>query len=241
MNPLRQPPPTAASPLRLDRALALLRQAGQPEPAGAPDSPAYLQRLIDQLVELSSRDPLTGLPNRRTFELALTRELDRVARSGDSALLLLVDIDHFKRVNDTHGHDTGDQVICSVGQALADSVRPMDLVARVGGEEFAVLLPSCPAAFGPQVAARVCQRVARSSVTLASQQALAVTVSVGGAFAPQWVRSSPRVWMQRADLQLYRAKSEGRDRVCFEPSVAPEVSALERELLLGGHPPQDLA
>jgi len=232
------PAPTAST-LRLERALALLRQAGQPEPAGAPGSTPYLQTLIDQLVELSSRDALTGLANRRSFELALTRELDRVARSGESALLLCVDIDHFKRVNDSHGHDLGDQVICSVGQALADSVRPMDLVARMGGEEFAVLLPNCPAAFGPQVADRICRRVARSSVRLPSQQALAVTVSVGGAFAPQWVRSSPRMWLQRADLQLYRAKSEGRDRVCFEPTVVSDVSHHERDLLLGGWPKQE--
>jgi len=231
----RLPLDIAGSALRLDRALALLQQAGQSEPAGQPGSVPYLQALIDQLVELSSRDPLTGLGNRRSLELALTRELDRVARSGEPALLLAVDIDHFKRVNDTHGHDIGDQVIRGVGQALAESVRPMDLVARTGGEEFAILLPNCPAAFGPQVAERICQRVKRHSVTLRNGLALAVTISVGGAFAPQWVRSSPRVWLQRADLQLYRAKSEGRDRVCFEPSAMPEVSASERDMLLGAY------
>lgn len=240
MTPSRLHPADHADPaLRLERALALLRQAGQAEPVGTADSPAYLQALIDQLVELSSRDPLTGLANRRSFELALTRELDRVARSGESALLLCVDIDHFKQVNDAHGHDVGDRMLCAVGRAMADSVRPMDMVARLGGEEFAILLPNCPAAFGPQVAQRICQRVAASSVQLRPQQALGVTVSVGGAFAPQWVRSSPRVWLQRADLQLYRAKAEGRDRVCFEPSAAPEVTANERELLLSGWPTQD--
>jgi PleD family two-component response regulator len=136
--------PETTAPLRLEAALALLRHAGQTEPAGDTGSPAYLQALIDQLVELSSRDPLTGLSNRRNFELALAREVDRVARSGESALLLLVDIDHFKRVNDTHGHAAGDVVIRSVGQALQDCIRPMDTLARFGGEEFAMILPNCP-------------------------------------------------------------------------------------------------
>ncbi len=230
----------AAPALRLDTALALLRQAGQAEPAEPQGSAAYLQALIDQLVDLSSRDALTGLANRRTFELALAREVDRVARSGEPALLLMVDIDHFKRVNDRHGHAAGDLVIRAVAQALTDSVRPMDLAARIGGEEFAVLLPNCPAAFGPQVAARVRLHVARTEVALPPEgQRLSVTVSVGGAFAPQWVRSTPGIWLQRADLQLYRAKGEGRDRVCLEPSATPEVSALERDMLLGGFPIQE--
>ena len=218
--------------LRLDSALALLRQAGQAEPKAEAGTAAWLQAVLDSLVDLSSRDPLTGLANRRSFELALAREMDRVARSGESALLLMIDIDHFKRVNDGHGHAAGDAVIQMVGQALMDTVRPMDMVARIGGEEYAVVLPNCPQAFGPQVADRVRQRVARSQVVQASGGDIAVTVSVGGAFAPQWVRSSPALWMQRADRQLYRAKTEGRDRVCLEPSVLLQVSAEEKGLLL---------
>ena len=226
--------------LRLDLALALLRQTGQPEPAAAQGSPAYLQALIDQLVDLSSRDALTGLANRRSFELALSREVDRVARSGEPALLLMIDIDHFKAVNDRHGHVAGDRVIRAVAQALGDSVRPMDVAARIGGEEFAVLLPNCPPAFGPQVAARVRWRVAQCRVRLPSDsQAVSVTVSVGGAFAPQWVRSTPTIWLQRADQQLYRAKAEGRDSVCLEPSASPEVSAQERAMLLARPVVQD--
>lgn len=228
------PPPPAGGPphgLRLDTALQLLRQSGHPGPDGEPGSPAWLQGLVDALVDLSSRDALTGLANRRTFELALAREIDRVARSGEPALLLTLDIDHFKRVNDTHGHAAGDLVIRSVGRVLVETVRPMDLVARMGGEEYSIVLPNCPAAFGPQVAERIRTRVAREPVEIQPGQTIGVTVSVGGAFAPQWVRTTPRLWMDRADVQLYRAKSEGRNRSCLEAAAVSQVSAEEKGLL----------
>jgi diguanylate cyclase (GGDEF)-like protein len=225
--------------LNTEVALQLLQQSGHGGLPGAPLSDAWLQALIDALVDLSSRDALTGLANRRSFELALAREIDRVARSGEPALLLTLDIDHFKRVNDTHGHAAGDAVLAAVGRALAETVRPMDLVARVGGEEFCIVLPNCPAAFGPQVAERIRTRVARSPVSIGPDETMHVTVSIGGAFAPQWVRTTPRLWIDRADVQLYRAKTDGRNRCCLEPAAVPLVSAEEKGLLFAASTFQD--
>ncbi len=227
-------PPAAdtATALRLESALALLAQSGQALPAGDAHDAQWLQALIDGLCALSSRDALTGLANRRHFESVLARELDRVARAGEPALLLMLDIDHFKRVNDSRGHVAGDLVIKAVAQALMQCVRPMDTVARVGGEEFAIALPNCPPAFGPMVAERVRACVERCAVDVGlGEPPVRVTLSVGGAFAPQWVRSNLALWMERADKQLYRAKTSGRNRAEFEPAAVSQVSAEEKGLL----------
>ena len=231
----------AGAMLKLEPALSLLRQSGQEPPPGEAGSAAWLQGLIDALCELSSRDALTGLANRRHFEMVLAREIDRVARAGEPALLLLLDIDHFKRVNDSHGHAAGDLVLKAVSDALLECVRPMDTVARIGGEEFAIVLPNCPPAFGPTVAERVRTRVARRPVTIGLTEQVSVTVSLGGAFAPQWVRSSVRLWLERADLQLYNAKTAGRNRAVFEPAAVSLVTAEEKGLLFGHLPAADNA
>lgn len=238
----RTPPAskTAFRGLQLDQALQLLRLAGHELPAGAPGSEAWLQGLIDSLVDLSSRDALTGLANRRSFELALAREIDRVARVGEPALLLALDIDHFKQVNDTHGHASGDAVLKAVAEALLECVRPMDMVARVGGEEFAIVMPNCPATFGETVAERVRRRIEVMPVQIGPRRQVRVSISIGGAFAPQWVRSSPALWIERADVQLYRAKAQGRNRACLEPSAVSVVSAEEKALLFGISQFQDI-
>lgn len=192
-----------------------------------------MQAVIDALCELSSRDSLTGLANRREFELALAGEVDRVARAGEPALVLMIDIDHFKAVNDTHGHPAGDQVLKAVAQALNECIRPMDTLARFGGEEFAMILPNCPPSFGLTVAERMRTQVQERAVALASGRQVGVTVSIGGAFAPQWVRSSAPLWIERADQQLYRAKAEGRNRACLEQPTVSVVTAEEKGLLFG--------
>jgi two-component system cell cycle response regulator len=220
--------------LRLEDARALLGHAGStnlPEPAAAPA--AYLQSVIDGLCELSLKDPLTGLANRRHFRAVLAREIEIVARSGNSALLLMLDIDHFKKVNDTHGHLAGDKVLQAVARCVASCVRPQDTVARYGGEEFAVVLPDCQVSFGETVAERIRQSLAALSITLSPVLNLQITMSIGGAFAPVWVRSTADLWTERSDTQLYRAKAEGRNRVCMDHQQVISVSAEEKSLLFG--------
>lgn len=201
--------------------------------ASASSPTAYLQSLIDNLCELSLRDPLTGLANRRHFRSVLESEIDRVTRSGEAALLLMLDIDHFKHVNDTYGHLAGDLVLQAVAQTLHTCVRPMDTLARYGGEEFAVVLPACQGPFGQAVAERIRRAIETTVVQIAPHKELCVTVSIGGAFALQWVRSTTTLWTDRADLQLYKAKSAGRNRVCIEAQPNSTVSAEEKSLLFG--------
>lgn len=217
--------------LRLESALQLLEQSGHVLPSlHAVGRAAWLQAVVDALCELSSQDPLTGLANRRHFELALEREIDRVARSGEPALVLMVDIDHFKQVNDTWGHAIGDLVLKSVAHVLQGCIRPMDTVSRIGGEEFAIILPNCPLDFGQTAAERVRTKVQNRSVLVGPGQEVSVTVSIGGAFAPKWARIPAQQWLSRADQQLYLAKSEGRNRALLE--TPPMVSND-----LDGHPP----
>jgi len=219
--------------LRLDDARALLEHDGTELPAPGDGQTAYLQRIIDGLCELSLRDPLTGLANRRHFRAVLSREIEIVARSGNSALLLMLDIDHFKKVNDTHGHLAGDKVLQAVARCIAGCVRPQDTVARYGGEEFAIVMPDCQAAYGETVAERIRLSIAALSIPVSPLLNLQITTSVGGAFAPVWVRSTADLWTERADTQLYLAKAQGRNRVCIDHQQVISVSPEEKSLLFG--------
>ena len=223
--------PEAFSQPPYDRAVELLKNAGLPLPDVARGESAWLQGVVEGLVELATRDGLTGLANRRTFEGALAREAARIARGGEPALLLLLDIDHFKRINDTHGHAAGDAVLKAVARAIADQVRPMDMVARIGGEEFGVILPGCAVPFAHSAAERIREGVAQACAVTSDGVRLQATVSIGGAFAGDVLKADPALWCSRADHQLYRAKSEGRDRSCIERPVVSDVSADERALL----------
>ncbi|MFZ5567732.1 MAG: GGDEF domain-containing protein [Pseudomonadota bacterium] len=224
-------PPLDLNALRLDDARALLEHDGAELPSPEQGATSYLQRIIDGLCQLSLRDPLTGLANQRHFRAVLSREIEIVARSGNSALLLMLDIDHFKKINDTHGHLAGDQVLQAVARCISGCVRPQDTVARYGGEEFAIVMPDCQAAYGETVAERIRQSVATLDIPASPLLKLQITASVGGAFAPVWVRSTADLWIERADTQLYLAKAKGRNQVCIDHQQVISVSPEEKSLL----------
>jgi diguanylate cyclase (GGDEF)-like protein len=175
---------------------------------------AQADRLKQALAEQASTDPLTGLSNRRAFDEALEREVARQRRTRTPLSLLAVDVDHFKTINDTWGHAAGDDTLAAIGDLLPRLVRIEDTVSRVGGEEFGVLLPDCPA---PQARARA--DALRAEVWAASRGwAHPVTVSVGVATVPDSADALDDL-VVAADMALYAAKESGRDRVRVAPLV----------------------
>src|SRR5690606_24404020 len=155
--------------------------------------------LLGEVDRLARHDGLTGLANRTEFDAALERELSRAQRTGSPLSLVLVDVDHFKRVNDTHGHQVGDEVLRQGGGGLERLVRREDVAARYGGEEFVVLLPGVDAEGGRAFGERVRERL-RSDV-----EAVPVTVSAGVASYPENARDVDEL-VGRADAALYAAK-----------------------------------
>jgi len=175
-----------------------------------------LHQKLHALEQLSSTDALTGIGNRRQLEARLGDELRRASRYGDPLSLVLLDIDHFKRVNDRHGHLTGDAVLVEVARSIQRAVRDTDLVARYGGEEFAVLLPRTQLAGSLTVAERV--RAELHRLRPLPESNLRVTASLGVAGYPSLQPSSPNELFEAADSALYRAKRTGRDRICLYPA-----------------------
>jgi diguanylate cyclase len=171
-------------------------------------------RLQEQAVELEAHicrsltDPLTGLPNRREFNERLEGRIGAWNRRREVFSLLLLDVDHFKKLNDRHGHLAGDQVLATIGRALRGAIRREDAVARFGGEEFAILLPATCLNQAILAAQKVRDAVARVTISRGNQQ-IAITVSGGLAT----IQSNERVegLIHRADLALYAAKAAGRN------------------------------
>ena len=178
-----------------------------------------LKRYQDHLEALSTTDALTGIGNRRRLDEALDREWRRAMRNSSPLALILLDIDQFKQFNDRYGHLAGDDCLRQLTGALAAcSMRPADVVARCGGEEFVCLLPDTDEAGAAVVAARIQSRVAQLVIPHASSSVSSqVTLSIGVAAMVPARDQAPTVLLQRSDEMLYEAKRTGRNRVAVWP------------------------
>lgn len=203
-------------------------------------------RLTEELEHMASTDPLTRVYNRRVFLKWCEREMHRTQGSPVPFSILLMDFDHFKRINDSFGHHVGDEVLCAAVEKIQDSIRGIDVLCRWGGEEFAVLLPNASAEATLIVAERICQNirlvssVGRFSKTLTND--FPVTISIG---AVTYSRGSDsyEAMLQRADAALYEAKHAGRNCVVLarphlDNTETPMEAAsdLNQSLLLGTTP-----
>ncbi|HEX9530730.1 MAG TPA: sensor domain-containing diguanylate cyclase, partial [Acidimicrobiales bacterium] len=177
--------------------------------------------LLAQLTRRAATDGLTGIANRRSFDTNLSREIGRARRSGDPVSLVMIDIDHFKGLNDEKGHQVGDGVLRRVAGLLHDHCRDFDTAARYGGEEFALILPSCPADTGAATADRMRIMIAET------ESELGVTVSAGVASYPTDAEDAFSL-IGAADQALYLSKRSGRNRVTCAQEIGAAHQAAPR-------------
>lgn len=169
-------------------------------------------KLREKLRDQSLRDPLTGLFNRRFFEESLDRELRRATRKKSSLALLFIDIDHFKKFNDSFGHDAGDMVLQEVAEVFREHFRSEDVVCRFGGEEFAVLLPDSGSTDAYRRAEELRAKVESRRLEFRGRSLDRVTISIGIADVPEHA-ATPEELLRAADQSLYFSKRTGRNRV----------------------------
>jgi diguanylate cyclase (GGDEF)-like protein len=190
--------------------------------------------LREQLRSQAIRDQLTGLYNRRFLEDALTRETGRAARSGEPVAVAILDVDHFKRINDTYGHEAGDAVLRELGQALLKTIRKTDIVGRFGGEEFLILLPGASVEVAQARALAVLEAVRAMEVAIPNGAPLNhITASIGVAAMPLHVARGDAL-VAAADTALYQAKGQGRNRVVLSDRRAVLPAPAEMPLGLTG-------
>jgi diguanylate cyclase (GGDEF)-like protein len=180
---------------------------------------ALLRDLGDVLTQemdlrmLSQTDCLTGIATRRHFMEAVAREIDRASRYARPISLALIDVDHFKDVNDTHGHPVGDEILRALVERLQEGLREHDLLGRLGGEEFGIVLPETPLKAAATMARRLCARIAERPL-LSTVGPIPLTISIGVSACRDPDGQAERL-VADADRALYRAKLDGRDRVCL--------------------------
>jgi diguanylate cyclase (GGDEF)-like protein len=171
-----------------------------------------LKLRMEELAALQGQDPLTGLANRRGFHDAMALEVERAGRFRIPLTLCVMDLDNFKAVNDTYGHPCGDSVLMAVSSVLAQETRVLDIAARIGGEEFAILLPGTGLIRARHLLERI-QSVIRSTKIRCGNETLAVTMSMGMAGYRGRQVPDPGLLMEEADRAMYRAKRAGKDRI----------------------------
>jgi two-component system cell cycle response regulator len=179
-------------------------------------------------------DPLTELFNVRYFRSALDTELERTVRTTIPTSLMMVDLDHFKQVNDVWGHEVGNQVLKLTARLIKQVTRQLDIQCRYGGEEFVVILPSTTLLLASQVAERLRQKIEESEI-FTEEQSFKVTASIGLSVRLAHEKGTASDLIKAADDCLYQAKSAGRNQVCFAGSEPEEatVSSDEKEALMG--------
>jgi len=187
-------------------------------------------RYETQLQHMADHDPLTGLLNRRSFERELNTHIQQVQRYGPEGAALVLDIDRFKHINDTLGHNVGDELIVKVAQTLRTRLRDSDVLARLGGDEFAILLPRGGATEAARVADAVLGAVRAQSVLTAAGRRRAITASIGIALFGDTERLSAEDVLVNADLAMYDAKEAGRDRVAIYSSHERGASRMKARI-----------
>lgn len=186
---------------------------------------------VEHLLEQTRTDTLTGLANYRSFSAALDHELERTQRSGQPTALIMIDIDHFKKVNDTLGHEVGNRALIHIANIIEQSVRKLDIACRYGGEEFAVILPDTGLHAARQVAERIRASIETSPLDV-DHDTLRPTASLGIATYRLDHQPTAEALVEEADSFLYQAKQGGRNRVCHAdlPPVH-SVSSEEKDVL----------
>jgi len=190
-------------------------------------------RLESDLRRQSMLDPLTHVLNRRGLRHALEREIYRQRDSAGTLIVVMLDLDHFKLLNDTHGHASGDAMLVGLADLLQSLVRESDTVARIGGEEFVLLLPQTDVTDAKALLELLRSEIARYAERTEDGVAIQVTASFGASTVTQGSGRSASDLLREADLALYRAKQEGRDRICFFAAEDDRGSLLHSRQYLG--------